>query len=143
MSSVLTATGPQATYGNAEGSSNGFPAAVVPVANSGVVMVGEGPFSFLALVVGRLPMALISVGAWGTDATWLPAIARRAPTTVSAVGTPRTSPLAGSVRRLASAANPSTNHIDFTAGRGYSRPKLRQSRDPSVAKAMMSLRPGR
>lgn len=106
MSSVLTATGPQATYGNAEGSSNGFPAAVVPVANSGVVMVGEGPFSFLALVVGRLPMALISVGAWGTDATWLPAIARRAPTTVSAVGTPRTSPLASSVRRLAAPRTP-------------------------------------
>jgi hypothetical protein len=41
-------------------------------------MVGEGPFSFLALaVVDRLPMALISVGAWRTDATWLPAIARR------------------------------------------------------------------
>lgn len=40
-------------------------------------MVGEGPFSFLALaVVGRLPMAPISVGAWRTDATWLPAIAR-------------------------------------------------------------------
>src|SRR5260370_4764256 len=51
--------------------SNGFPAAVVPVANSGVVMVGEGPFSFLALaVVDRLPMALILVGAWRTDATW-------------------------------------------------------------------------
>lgn len=33
-------------------------------------------FSFLALaVVGRLPMALISVGAWRTDATWLPVIA--------------------------------------------------------------------
>ena len=42
-------------------------------------MVGEGPFSVLALaVVDRLPMALISVGAWRTDATWPPAIARRA-----------------------------------------------------------------
>jgi hypothetical protein len=52
--------------------SNGFPAAVVPVANSGVVMVGEGPFSFLALaVVDRLPTALISVGAWRTVARHL------------------------------------------------------------------------
>ncbi|CAM3804628.1 hypothetical protein NOGI109294_13945 [Nocardiopsis gilva] len=33
-------------------------------------MVGEGPFSFLALaVVDRLPMALILVGAWKTGAT--------------------------------------------------------------------------
>ena len=46
-------------------------------------MVGEGPFSFVALaVMDRLPMALISVGAWRTDATWLPAIARRATSSV-------------------------------------------------------------
>ena len=33
-------------------------------------MVGEGPFTFPALaVVDRLPMALIPVGAWKTDAT--------------------------------------------------------------------------
>src|SRR5260370_9314681 len=45
--------------------SNGFPAAVVPVAHSCVVMGGEGPFTFLALpLVHRLPRWLSFVGAW-------------------------------------------------------------------------------
>ncbi|MFI6502918.1 DUF418 domain-containing protein [Nonomuraea typhae] len=41
-----------------------------------VALLRRVTFSFLALaVLGRLPMALISTGAWKTDATWLPAIA--------------------------------------------------------------------
>jgi hypothetical protein len=32
LSSVLAATGPQATYGNAEGRLKRFPAAVIPIA---------------------------------------------------------------------------------------------------------------
>ncbi|MEV4400468.1 DUF418 domain-containing protein [Nonomuraea sp. NPDC049607] len=40
-----------------------------------VVLLRRVTVSFLTLaVVGRLPMALISTGAWTTDSTWLPAI---------------------------------------------------------------------
>src|SRR5258705_11029501 len=77
-----------------------FPAAVVPVANSGVVMVGEGPFSFLALaVVDKAPDGADLV----RRVQDRPDLAARdratGPTTASsAVGPRRTSPYASSVR---------------------------------------------
>ncbi|MFI6298545.1 DUF418 domain-containing protein [Nonomuraea sp. NPDC050790] len=41
-----------------------------------VALLRRVTISFLGLaVVGRLPMALIAIGAWKTDATWVPAIA--------------------------------------------------------------------
>lgn len=46
-------------------------------------------------------------------------------------------------RRPMAPGIPSTNHIGFPAGRGYGRPKPRQSRDPPAAKAMVSSRLGR